>query len=569
VVNDTVIDEQWTSKWPALIVVGHLVAIPARADDNEVSLHWKNTLRYTAAVRTEKPKTELLADANADDGDRNFRRGLLSNRADLLSELNIAVGDIGLEVSGAAWYDTIYNHRTDNNSAFTLNTRSNGVDHFARPTRRLHGRNAELLTAFASANVTAGDMPVSLRVGRAHLQWGESLFFAENGIASGQTPIDAIKALSVPSSTAKEVFMPVTQVWASVQPAANITVEGYYQLEWRKSRLPGSGSYFNTADFLDAGGERLIAGPGQFFRRSADQGASGSGQYGLALRVNTDTADYGFYALRSNAKDPQVYLRLGPFLGTRNSASQTARERTELYGVSPTISVGGTATTTNNVLINYGLYGDPSTGEVGTYNLAYPQGIQIYGASFSSYAGDTAIAGEVSVRRHTPLVSSPIILFQNIVADNKSTPRYAVGDSLHAQLSTVVILPQSGLWQGAALSTELAFNSRLSVTQNHSALDTARNRSAAALRTQFEPQYFAVLPGLDISVPMGFGVGVVGRSSINQGQNVRTGDMEIGVRAIYRSVWEGSVRFTHFVGGPKRQAFADRDFISLSLKRAL
>ena len=45
------------------------------------------------------------------------------------------------------------------------------------------------------------------------------------------------------------------------------------------------------------------------------------------------------------------------------------------------------------------------------------------------------------------------------------------------------------------------------------------------------------------------------------------GDLEIGVSAAYRTVWQGSLTFTHYFGPVDRQPFADRDFVSLSIER--
>ena len=82
-----------------------------------------------------------------------------------------------------------------------------------------------------------------------------------------------------------------------------------------------------------------------------------------------------------------------------------------------------------------------------------------------------------------------------------------------------------------------------------------------------EPQYFAVLPGLDVTVPVGIGMGITGNSSITPSQNAGAGDVEIGLRTTYRAVWEVGLQFTHFIGATKRQPFADRDFVSFSIKR--
>jgi len=88
-----------------------------------------------------------------------------------------------------------------------------------------------------------------------------------------------------------------------------------------------------------------------------------------------------------------------------------------------------------------------------------------------------------------------------------------------------------------------------------------------AFHANFTQQYFQVLPGLDLSVPLGFGYGLVGNSSVDDAQNAHTGNFEIGLAAKYLTVWEGSLSFTHFMGAPARQPLADRDFLALTVQR--
>jgi hypothetical protein len=148
-----------------------------------------------------------------------------------------------------------------------------------------------------------------------------------------------------------------------------------------------------------------------------------------------------------------------------------------------------------------------------------------------------------------------------------TTTDYALGASLHAQVSAVSIVPQSRWWDGAAFAVEFAANHRLDVGKNRASLDPTRTRAAVSLRAAFEPQYFAVWPGLDLTLPMSFGYALAGRSSVNQSQQARVGDIGIGVRFTFRAVWEAGVNYTHFFGPADRQSFRDRDFISLNVQR--
>jgi hypothetical protein len=503
-------------------------------------LRWDNTLRYSTDFRLFGQNSALIANSNTDDGDRNFAAGLVSDRIDLISELDITNGDFGIDLSADGWYDTVYHQTNHNNSAATFNPYSVPHDEFTSAVERLEGEDVDLLNAFLYDSVDIGDVPVSFRIGRHSLLWGESLFFADNGIAAGQAPIDAIKAAGEPEAEAKEVFLPVGQASITVQPSPNLAISAYYQFEWRRTRLPGSGSYFSDADYLDAGGERLILAPGQYLYRAPDVTPGSSGQFGLAVTGTFDDVDVGLYAIRFSAKEPELFLLPG-------------------------------------------VYSNPAVGNEGIYQLVFPSDIDSYGVSFGTYAGQSAIAGEASIRTNMPLVSVADYALgggsgggyayvvpprAGYVAPPGTVNSYPAGETFHAQLSSVSTLAPTNWWDGADLSAELAANDLLAVTEDQFDLNPARTRFAAAVRAVFEPHYYAVLPGLDLSVPIGLGYDLVGRSSTDASLNAGAGDVELGVSATYRTVWQGSITLTHFIGSPAQQSFADRDFISLSLERA-
>ncbi|MGE4063057.1 MAG: DUF1302 domain-containing protein [Rhodospirillaceae bacterium] len=527
-------------------------------------IRWDNTLKYSAAYRLEPADRALIQGPNADDGDRNFHVGVISNRFDILSEFDATFGNWGASVSAAAWYDTIYDGAPD------LDTSPQRAiypvrDHFSSDVEELHGRYAELLNAFVAGRETIGDMTVSVRAGRHTMLWGESLFFAGNGIAAGQSPIDTIKALSVPLSRAKEVFMPVAQISLSAQPRPDMVINAYYQLEWRKSRLPGVGSYFSAADFVDAGGYRLYVGRNQYLGRGRSPNARDGGQFGLGLRFIQNDYDIGLYALRYHAKEPQLYMRPYPRMpaatGTERSA-EIPRERPAAYGSAPGVYAGPSNPFSSDPIYDFGA----ETGEVGEYFFVYPENIEIYGASFSGYLGESNVAAEVSTRRRMPLASQALLVTGAMPADGHRNALYALGDTLHGQASIISAIAPNDGWDSASFSVEIAANHRLRITRNAGAFDDSRTRSYVGVRALFEPVYFAVLPGMDLSIPVSIGYGLAGRSSIDSGQNAKAGSFELGLSATYRAVWRGSLTLTRFIGDPTRQAFADRHFVSLSIQ---
>ena len=140
----------------------------------------------------------MLTDANTDDGDRSFRRGAISERVDFVSQLDVSRGDLGFDLSLDGWYDAAYQHRDADQPAATFNPISVRANEFPSPVRRLMGATVELANAYVRDKFTILGIPVTVRVGRQTLLWGESLFFAQDGIAAAQSPVDVIKQLSQP-----------------------------------------------------------------------------------------------------------------------------------------------------------------------------------------------------------------------------------------------------------------------------------------------------------------------------------------------------------------------------------
>ena len=520
--------------------------------NSDLKVRWDNTFKYSVAARVKNRSDALVTDdpaanrnsLNLDDGDRNFGRGLISNRLDLLSELDVAwKNKFGGRVSAAAWYDSVYNRNNDNDAPDRVNQTSRPFNEFTDATRKLHGRKAEVLDAFVFANGDIGGHSANVRLGKHTLLYGETLFFGANGIANAQSPVDVVKLLSVPNSQFKEIILPVNQVSGQIQLKDNLALGGYYQFEFRKSRIPAVGSYFSSVDVFDDGGERFLFAPGVGAPRIGDLKARDGGQFGLQLRWRPAALDteFGLYAVRYHDKLFQAYLRP--------------------VGLPPPFGAGAPFPL--------------------NYQLVYPEDIKSYGASFSTTLGDFNVAGEVSVRRNTPLVSGPQV---DPSIDGSAgigeQALYAVGNSAHANLSAIYLLKPNALWQGGSFLGEIGWNRRTSITKNPGALDPNTSRDAYGLRFILEPQWFQVVPQLDVSVPIGLGYNLHGNSSVVQqfnGGTRRGGDFSIGLKGMYQQKWRIGLNYTHFLGSAGgalgadahltfKQSLADRDFVSLSVQ---
>ncbi|NWL77754.1 DUF1302 domain-containing protein [Pseudomonas taiwanensis] len=526
-------------------------AFQIQTGNPDLSLRWDNTLKYSAAWRLKDQSSKLTEGQvalNQDDGDRAFDKGLISNRLDILSELDIGYRDFGARVSGAGWFDTEYQNDNDNDDPTRANARSVAYNEFTDDTRHLHGGDGELLDAFVYWNGDLADRSLSVRLGRHGLIWGESLFFGANGIAGGMAPVDVVKAISVPNTQFKEITRPVSQLSTTYQLTDDVSLGAFYQFEWEETRLPAAGSYFSVSDVLGEGNERLIVGapfpaflggnpssPAAFFHGN-DKEARSSGQGGLQLRYSADTVEYGLYAIQYHDKTPKLYLK--PSATGPNFA----------------------------------------TGEVGQFYWVYPEDIRALGASFTTTVDEFSFAGEASMRWNMPLVSNGQTVLPGVVADNNDNPLYAVGRTAHVNLNMLASLGPSLISNEASLVGEIAWNRLLSVTKNRAALDPGATDDGLGLKLVYTPTYRQVFPGVDLSVPMGISYFPLGKSAVvgSFGPD-NGGDFNIGVSATYLDRVTLGLTYTHFYGSEDtnldsvshftfKQSLKDRDYLAFSVK---
>lgn len=533
----------------ALLACTSADALEFDTGNPDVKLRWDNTVKYSLTARMKQRSPSLSTttfgpggvvgpnNINQDDGDNNFGRGLVSNRLDVLSELDLSMTNFGGRISAAAWYDEVYNQGTDNTTLTSNNTPASA---FPGETRKLMGRKAELLDAFVWGKFDLASRPASVRLGRHTLLWGESLFFGSNGIAGGQAPLDLIKLLSVPNSQFKEIARPTGKLSGQVQLTDNVALGGYIGYEWEKTRLIPAGAYLSTSDAMGPGASRINAGPAGVFQRAPDLEPPDSGQGGLQLRWRVDAidADLGFYAIRYHATTPSN--------------------------------------------INNTLAGFPPALTAQSYRWLYHEGVRAFGTSIAKTVGDWSLAGEASIRQNTPLASSGQSVIPAIGVgtryNNSDNPGYAVGETAHAQFSWLASLGPSFISREASFVGEVAWNKRIKVTHNPQMLNPNADKSAVGMRMVYSPSYRQVWPGVDLSPSVGLGYTWGKSSAIGPGFGVdKGGDLNVGLTAVYLGKWTASVNYVHFLGpqGPTldnannaqfKQALKDRNFITFSLR---
>jgi hypothetical protein len=543
----------------ALVLAGAMMLPPRPAtavsftfDDGTV-LRLDNTVKFSSAIRTEAPNDQSLG-LNIDDGQRAFKQGsFISQRFDLLTELDITHDNLGFTASAAGWYDIVYNQSNSNSSQATFNGLGPSSE-FSNDARRIEGRDLEVVNAYGHGDFRVFGMPLTVRAGQYALQWGESIF-SPDSIAYGMAPADIIKATGVPGSQIKELLLPVPQVSFNLQITPKFSIEGYTQFEFRPNRFPAAGSFYELSDFLGDGSARILAGPNPFnpnvplgFYEGKTENGRTFGQFGVALRFHpTTNFDLGLYYVDFDDKSPQIYTT--------------------------TPTVGGTPT----AFLLQNIANTAATGQLGTFNEGYARDIQMVGASASTSYGPINYGFETSVRFNQDLQSTNLSVLPGENVNFGDNSLYARGTTWHYVANALYIGEPSFLWNGITAIGEISGNHLLGFTANKQNFNPAYNHNGLGLTATVDPQYFQVLPALDIDFPITAGWNIQGNGPWNSGYNYNTsygGYVSAGVNGVYKSAWRGGLQYTHYIGssgvneatGVAASPFLGRDFVSFNVQ---
>ncbi|OPG72114.1 adhesin [Pseudomonas ogarae] len=305
-----------------------------------------------------------------DDGRLNFKKGeTFSKIFKGTHDLELKYKDSGLFVRGKYWYD--FELKDEHRQLYNID------DHNRKEAAQSSG--AQLLDAFIYQNYTVADQPGSVRLGKQVVSWGESSFI-QNSINS-INPID-VAAFRRPGAEIKEGLIPVNMIYLSQNLTENFSAEAFYQLEWEQTVVDNCGTFFGADTVANGCNDRLEAqlpvGPPltTYLPRASDREARDSGQFGVAVHwyaKELNDTEFGLYAINYHSRTP--YL------------STVVADAANL--------ISGTGTP--------GVEGNTRLVSSGSYFFEYPEDIHLYGLSFSTTLGATAISGEFSYRPNMPL----------------------------------------------------------------------------------------------------------------------------------------------------------------------
>jgi hypothetical protein len=597
-------------------MAGASQAFEIPTNNEDLTIRWDNTVRYNAGFRVQSQDPAITGNANANDGDLNFKNGsLVTSRFDVLSEFDLVwQKKYGVRVSAAGWWDPAYSNLDGTNTA-SANTLVNGLPVagvLSGYTKRYaKGASGEMLDWFTFGNFDVGDIPVNVKVGQHTVYWGESLFLVGlvHSIAYSQNSVDQWKGLATPGSEAKELFRPRGGVTVQAQPTKDLSIAGQWFYNWQAVRAPESGSYLENLDFLNFGGDSLVLGPNPFAALIPGAPANlrlwnaniiepsrysrSIGDYGFAARWSPEWLDgtLGFYYRNATDILPQVLAT--PGLATLPAATCTAIGGTPLTPANPTPCLINKNATTVADLQKFG--------KAGTYQTAYGNNIHMYAMSLSKQIAGVSVGAEISYRQNMPLASDAINVLPaplaavtpgavaiTSVPSNGDTPG-ALGNTWHGLINGLYTLPTTPLFDTANLSVEFAGMHLDSVTQNpavykgrasYSAIDKPTTNFLGAAAT-FTPTWFQVFPGVDLTMPLTWTQGLSGTAATLFGGNKNTGNWSAGVGAtIYQKYLINLSYIGYFgnystAGGAScaqncfagtNAALSDRGWVSLTLK---
>ncbi|MBU3057164.1 DUF1302 domain-containing protein [Pseudomonas indica] len=547
----------------------------------EIEGQFDSQLSVGASWAVRAPDKDFISTASggtassrtSDDGRLNFKKGeTFSKIFKGTHDLELKYRDVGVFLRGKYWYD--FELKDEHRMFYDID------DHNRKEGAKSSG--AQLLDAFIYYNYSLGDLPGSVRVGKQVVSWGESTFIG-NGINS-INPID-VAAFRRPGAEIKEGLIPVNMLYLSQSLTDSLSVEAFYQLEWDQTVVDNCGTFFSTSDVVADGCEDRLTvfgpdlPPGEstnsfidnaYIPRAGDRDARDSGQYGIALRWFSEAlndTEFGLYAMNYHSRSPVF---------------STIRTTTPSPAFIP---------------------GAPNA----RYFIEYPEDIHLYGVSFQTNVGGTALSGELSYRPNMPMqINSTDLSFAalglpfNPVFESGHATN-AAGADIHgyqrkpftqAQVTAVQFIDRVLGASRLTLIGEVGYNHIGGIKDDPSELRFGRDpiygagefsvpgvcqafnaanphecqgdgfytSSSWGYRLRASLDYSNVIAGINLSPNLAWSHDVDGYGpNFNEGSKA----ISVGLNADYQNTYTASLSYTDFFGGHYNPT-TDRDFVALS-----
>ena len=521
------------------LAAGSAQAFEFDTGNPELTVRWDNTPRLNVGWRVEGIDPMIGNNQLYDEGTYSFGKGhAVAERLDWFTELDVVYQKrFGGRLSAQAWYDAAYTAHGRSNPAFA--PIASYVDNaFTDYTKNLYrGPDAEFLDAFVFGRFDLGEVPLTVKLGRHTLYWGESLFVNGNmnSIAYAQNPLDLQKGFATPGAEAKELFRPLNQISAQAAVSDELTLMAQYYFEWDSFRFPEGGTFLGPVDFAFRGPQRQYLGKQLgFATNGGNLDPNEMGDWGVGARWSPAWLDgtLGAYYRNYSDKLPQTLLtKVGP-----NNASQ--------------------------------------------YNLIYAGDISLYGISLAKNIAGLSLGAELSYRSNTPLNS---VVLGNAAAagipaqGETAGPR---GNTANGLVNVLGVVPKTAVFDAATWAAELVWAHLVSVKSGGDLFIGEGYKSCAGknkwdgcvtsnyfgMSAGFTPTWFQVAPGVDLSMPLAIFGGLSGNAPTVFAGNQGNGNYSIGLSADVYQKYRFDLRYIDYFGHTKdngTQVTAQNGFTTL------
>lgn len=318
-------------------------------ESDSVRGNFDTTVSTGAAIRAHDPSCSRIGDpsvcptadvfgwSNSDDGNLNYRKGdLFATYLKGTHELLLKFPDDWKFLGRVNW---LYDVKADD----TKRTPLSG----AAKSEIVH--DVRLLDLWAGKSFQIGENRASVRLGNQFLNWGESLFLP--GGINATNAVD-IQRLSQPGTQLKEAFLPAPMLTASSGLGNGLSLDGYYQFAWNRSKFPPAGAYWSVVDLFGKGRRPIFLGPDPASSAAlgipdspsipiaGDDKPMNGGQFGVALHYQPagTSVNLGLYALNYHDKTPNLQ-----FINGQSEGQWRFLENRKLYGASANFPLGNWA----------------------------------------------------------------------------------------------------------------------------------------------------------------------------------------------------------------------------------
>ncbi|MFA5120723.1 DUF1302 domain-containing protein [Zavarzinia sp.] len=287
---------------------------PARASSfavGEVQVDTQVTISTGFGIRTQNRDPRLICPqnypggsattCNGDDGNLNFDKGdFVYAPVRVQGEATATWQNFTAYVRAQAFYDYVYDHgdfdQQGGNPAYVANYR----DLSGRQTDAAQNAAAydyALQDLWVRGSFDIGERQLTVKLGQQTINWGEA---AVTPLSLAQVNSFDQSKLRVPGAEIRDAIRSMPAIFTTFEAGGGLSVEAFYQFQFRRSKTDAAGSFFSTTDIGGQGGTGFGAN-GDYDQYAPDATNFAIGNVNLSVpqadyKINSDGKNWGVAA---------------------------------------------------------------------------------------------------------------------------------------------------------------------------------------------------------------------------------------------------------------------------------